>query len=95
MADGLHFVSTYGAFSVGATATLISAANPQRKGLMIFNNSSSTLYIGMDSNVTTSTGYPILQNVTFATDDLAGVWKGNIYGISGGIVDARFWEFGE
>jgi hypothetical protein len=93
--NGITFVSGYGAVSVGTNATLINASNPRRKGLMIFNNSSSTLYIGMDANVTTSTGYPILQNVTFATDDLAGVWKGDIYGISSGTVDARFWEFGE
>jgi len=94
MTIGIAFASTYGDVSVGSSATLIAPSNPLRKGLMIFNNSSQIIYIGMDNNVTTATGFPILPTCTFATDDFDGVWKGAVWGISTGSSDARYWEFG-
>jgi hypothetical protein len=94
MNNGITFVSNYSNVSVGTAATLISASNPLRKGLMVFNNSVQTVYIGMDPNVTSSNGFPLQPNCTFATNDLAGVWKGSVYGISTAPSDTRYWEFG-
>jgi|SRR5579862_621292 len=45
-----------GQVSVGATATLISAANPNRSTICITNMGTTDVYIGFTSGVTTSTG---------------------------------------
>lgn len=72
----------YGAVTVSTTATLIRAANSARNSLKITNVSTETVYIGFDSSVTTSTGFPILtQDVyDFAGNDL---YTGAVYGIVG------------
>jgi hypothetical protein len=93
---GISFVSNYGHVGVGTTPTLILASNPIRKGFLISNNNTSgTLYIGMDANVTSASGYPIIAGGGIASNDFGGVWKGAVYGIVvAGIFDIRFWEFG-
>lgn len=90
-----QFISRYGASSVTTTATLILDAEPWRKGALLCNNSTVTIYLGLDSNVTTTTGFPLTASGTFATNDVAGVWRGKIYGIAAsGSADVRYWEFG-
>jgi len=91
----MSFISTYNAVSVGSTATLIMAANNERKGCVIFNNGTNTIYLGMDSAVTSSTGLPILANATFSNSNLQALWRGAIYAITASSTsDVRFWEWG-
>lgn len=91
----MSFVSNYNVISVASTPTLIIASNPERKGFMLANAGTSTVYIGMDANVTTSNGFPILSNAYLSSDDLDGVWKGAVYGIvSSTSQNVNYWEFG-
>ena len=86
--------SQYNTVSVGNTATLILAANNNRRASMIINTSAGTVFIGMDVNVTTANGFPLLQNGSFNNSGQNAVWKGVIYGIvASGTSDVRFWEF--
>jgi hypothetical protein len=87
--------STYGNVSVTSTATLILAANNERKGSLIVNNDATvSMYIGMDANVTTSNGLPIGARSTFNNSGQNALWKGAIYGIvASGTVDTRYWEY--
>lgn len=48
-----------GQVTVGATATLIRAANDGRDEITIQNLGTTPVYIGKDANVTTSNGFPI------------------------------------
>ena len=91
----ITFISGYGNVAVASLATQIFGSNPLRKGFLIGNNSNLTLYIGMDANVTATTGYPIAAGGGIASDDFGGVWKGAVWGVcSGGTGDIRYWEFG-
>jgi len=51
--------------TVTGSATLIKSANSSRKKIVLQNLSDSTIYLGDDSSVTTSNGYPILSGDTF------------------------------
>lgn len=91
----MSFISNYNAVSVGSTATLIMSANNERKGCLIFNNGANTIYLGMASNVTSTTGLPLAANATFSNSDLHALWRGAIYGITASSTsDTRFWEWG-
>lgn len=91
----MSFISNSGAVSVGSTATLILAANSERKGSLIANNGASSLFLGMTAGVTTSNGMPIASGATFNNSGQNAVWKGAIWGIvTSGTVDTRFWEWG-
>lgn len=87
--------STYGAVTVGTSATLILPANGYRKGCEIRNNFSNvTFYIGMDENVTASNGLPIVPGESFNTSGERTGWRGNIYGVvASGSADCRYWEW--
>lgn len=91
----MSFTSTYNVVSVGTSATVIMAANNERKGSIIVNNSSQTVYLGMDASVTTANGLPVAMNASMNNSGQNEVWKGNIYGIvAGTTADCRFWEWG-
>jgi|19_taG_2_1085344.scaffolds.fasta_scaffold37955_2 hypothetical protein len=65
-----------GNITVGATATLIKATNTSRKSILIRNNGSSTLYIGGNNSVTTSTGYTVTVGQSiyiYDTDEIYGI----------------------
>ena len=63
---------------------------PHRRAIAIFNTSSSeTLYIGFDSSVTTSTGWPVPANTSLPMDFNAEI---ELYGISGSSIDVRIME---
>ena len=84
----------YNNISVGATATLIVAANSKRQSLIITNDGTVTLYVGPDSSVTATNGIQIEEDGNF-TEDSGGsrVYQGDWYGItSSGTADARYWE---
>ena len=81
-----------GAVSVGTSATLIKAAKSDRVSLKITNGGTETVYIGFDSGVTTSNGFPILTQdvLDFSGNDL---YTGVVYGIVGtGSSDVRYLE---
>lgn len=67
--------------TVGDTATIILAANPARKGHILFNAGSSIVYIGADSGITTATAIPVAAGASFNLDVPGTVYTGNIYGI--------------
>ena len=75
-----NYPFTTGQVSVGASATLIVAANHDRSGLVITNLGTTDVYIGL-AGVTTSTGHLLPgtkgASVAFSTT-LA------VYGITGG-----------
>jgi hypothetical protein len=71
------------------------AANNERKGSIIVNNGSVTIYLGMDASVTSSNGLTLLAGEKFNNSGQNAVWKGNIYGITASSSsDIRYWEFG-
>ena len=57
------------------------------------NSSSTTMYVGIDSSVTTSNGFPIYPRQNRSKVDILTTYKGPIYGIvASGTVDTRYWE---
>ena len=84
----------YGQISVGNTPTLIVSANSKRLSLIIEVVGSETVYIGQDSNVTTSSGIQMPQKAIL-TEDSGGMrmYCGDIYGITASSTsDVRYWE---
>ena len=84
----------YNTVTVAGTAILLVAANPNRKSVVISNTSTSTaIYIGPDTSITTANAIQIPASSSF-TEDSSGtmMYLGNIYGISGGSIDVRYWE---
>ena len=79
----------YGAVGVLSTATLIKAANTNRKAILIKNNSTQNVFLGQNSSVTISNGQVIAPGETFFDDS----YTGDIYGIvAGGSADVRYTE---
>lgn len=87
---------SYGAKSVGTSATLIVNANSRRRVLLLTNNNDTGVcYLGPDGAVTTSSGTPLYENQTRGDTKDFGCWLGPVYGITDsdtGTVDIRFWE---
>ena len=73
--------------SVSTSATLIVAARTARKGLVVYNNSSQTVFLGA-SGVATSDGYELL-----ASESIYLYNKEALYGIvASSTSDIRFIE---
>ena len=84
----------YAAVSVGATATLLVDANPQRLSLIIINKGGDPVHYGQDANVTSSNS-PYLLPDTSLTEDSGGtkVYCGPFYGCTtGGTATVYYWE---
>lgn len=80
------------AISVTTSAVALpSVPLEYRRALVIHNNGSSTLYLGGDATVTTSTGMPLVTNEKMAFD-IAGNPNMTIYGISDGTANVRIME---
>lgn len=78
----------YGNTAITTTATLILAANYERKGFSI-QPVDGTVYLGDDSSVTSSTGFPLTNGATFSSSAALGT----IYAITAsGTVNVRYWE---
>lgn len=78
----------YGNTACTTTATLIMAANYERKGFVI-QATDGTVYLGDDSSVTTSTGFPLATGQSFSSS----AFLGTVYGITAsGTVNVRRWE---
>lgn len=85
---------TYNTVTITTNATLIAAANPERKGLLIANNGDDTVYIGFTSAVTTTTGFPLYASATLSNDNLLAAFRGNVYGIvASATQDVRYMEW--
>lgn len=86
----------YNTVSVAATATLIVAANNQRKGIILVNNSANVIYVGPDTSITSSNAIPLeALGGNLEMGGYAESWTGNIYGIASGASDLRYWEWGQ
>lgn len=79
----------YGSVGVLSAATLIKAANPNRKAILIKNNSTQNVYIGSNNSVSVSNGQVLAPGEAFYDD----CYTGDIYGIcAGGSADVRYTE---
>lgn len=84
----------YNAVTVTTAATKIMAANPGRRGYIIANNSSQTIYVGPDASITTSNAIPIAvgSNITDSGD--GDNFKSTWYGIvAATTADVRYMEW--
>lgn len=82
-----------GRVTIGTTATLIRAKNVNRLSISIVNGGAATVYLGVDTTVTTNTGsnpgYELLSQSVFDDDS----YIGDIYGIvAAGTITVTFWE---
>ena len=75
-----------GQVTVTGTATQIVTAYSSRSGIVLINTGATTVYVGENASVTTSTGYPLLAStsVSFST-------TGAVYGITSGGSDLVGW----
>ena len=84
----------YNAVTVDTAATLILASNPARRGCMITNNGSVTVYLGMNASVASINGIPLPSNANFSLDGEHADYRGSIYGIvTSSTAECRFWEW--
>ena len=85
----------YGTVTVTTSATQILASNPNRKGCIVYNNSSTLiLYFGFDSSVTTTNGMPIPPNSYYYDSGTSDAWRGVIYGIApSDTINVRYQEW--
>jgi hypothetical protein len=75
-----YLIEDYGAISVGTSATEFDSEGETYE---IANNDTETIYMGDDSSVTVSNGYPIFpQSSVFV--------RGKIYLIASSPADARY-----
>ena len=73
---------TTGQVTVGTTATLVAAANSNRRALIIVNNSGNSVYIGIDNTVTTTTGVELPTGAVLNVSRLFEGYTGAIYAIA-------------
>lgn len=82
-------IATAGDVDVTSSATEIRPAARDRLGLILYNTSSDTVYIGFSSAVTASTGFPLAED-TSVTLDIVG---GPVWGVTAsGTADVRYIE---
>ena len=77
-------------FTVTTTAQIVLGANSARKKILFYNNSSTTIYIGNTSSVTTSTGFPISQGAYYEETFFNGAYYGIV---SSGTANLRLLEY--
>lgn len=79
------------AVSVTSSATLLRAANPNRKALLIYNNGAADMYIGL-SDVTAAAGIPVKAG-GYITIIPPFITPQAIYGrTASATIDVRVWE---
>ena len=69
-------VMNTGQASMTATAASIISSNSTRKSLVITNTGSNTIYLGDNSSVTDSNGYPLEAGGTLKDTSYSGTWYG-------------------
>ena len=93
----------YGNISVATSATVIvakSVSSPPRIALLIKNNSSVVVYLGEDSSVTTSNGYPLQPGDQLMLDFAGSIapffYRDAVYGrVASGTADVRYWQMAQ
>ena len=93
----------YGNISVATSATVIvakSVSSPPRIALLIKNNSSVVVYLGEDSSVTTSNGYPLQPGDQLILDFDGSIatffYRDAVYGrVASGTADVRYWQMAQ
>jgi hypothetical protein len=85
---------SYNTVTVTTSPTLILAANPERKGAIVYNNGSVVVYIGFDASVTTSNGLTVQPGGVLNDSGFEDAYRSNIYGVAAsGTCDVRYWEW--
>lgn len=88
--------NNYNSATITTSATRIVSLKNTRRGTLIFNNSSQTVYLGMDNLVTTSNGLPLVSNATFMSSGYLDIWRGDVWAIVAATTsDVRFWDWEE
>lgn len=84
----------YNAVTVTNVATLILPSNPSRRGALVYNNGTVTVYLGFDSSVTSTTGLPLVAGATYNDSGDSDLYRSDIYGITASSSsDVRFHEW--
>lgn len=87
-------LGSYNTVPTGTSATLIIAANPERKGVIVYNYSAVNVFVGPDANVTVSNGIPLLPRANVDWIGLDSSYRGAIYAVAtSGTADVRYWEW--
>lgn len=74
--DGISTSGAYGVLTIGTTPVELKVGAsilPGRIGILI-RPTTNTIYLGFDSSVTTSTGFPILKNEVSSLSANNSVW---------------------
>ncbi len=70
---------------VGITAVSLLAANPNRKGFTVYNNSNRTLYLGTANTVTTAANFfAIIPANTLYEWNIESIYTGALFAIANG-----------
>jgi len=86
--------NSFNTVTITTSATEIVAADTARKGSIMKNTSSGTVFLGQDNTVTTSNGLPLLQDETFINAGFQDCWRGTVFGIvAASTSDVRFWNW--
>lgn len=86
----------YGAKTATGSASIVVDTSRGRTGVAICNNdSSASIYVGLDSSLTSSNGLTIKAGTCYSASAPQEVWKGPLYVITGGgSIDVRYQEYG-
>ena len=85
----------YGSVTATTGATLVMAASRGRTGVVLCNDGTAKIYIGLDSSLTTANGLPIGGNSCYSASSPQETWKGTFYAITTtGTADVRYQEYG-
>lgn len=89
------FAASYNAVNVTSTQTSILPASRDRAGWIIHNVSTSTVYIGNDTSVGTTTAMPVLPGEKVVNDGRYA-WRGAIRAIGAANTSSeiRYFEWG-
>jgi len=83
--------NSYGNASVDTSADVIIADLTQRRSVLLKNNGSAIVYVGFDSSVTSSNGFPLMPQDTMEIGGTIVSRGASIYGIAAsGTQDVRY-----
>lgn len=82
---------SYGNVTVDTSADVIIANLTSRRSIIIYNNGTAIIYIGLDDSVTSSNGIPLLPQASIELSGKLVSRKTAIYGVSAsGSQDVRY-----
>lgn len=87
--------SNYSNFTVTTSPSKIFQTNKNRGAWILHNNGINTIFIAIDSNVSSANGIPVLPDEKMLEDG-ANSWKGDVYAVTAtGTADIRTLEWGQ